>query len=305
MRSSRSSRQGCRRRTDHRRRHLRLLGAHHRHRHRQARRDRRPSPGDLRSVRRHRRDGPDHRHGRQPRLRPRLQSRLRDRACSPSTSTSTRPSACSARCSGGPSGSSTASRPTRSMPRPTTATAMPCPSATSSPRPSSPAPAAIRRFGRGNWLKDIRSVATEQIPDWVLSNYFYREMGWVIRAVSTVPAAPHRHAASALAVEALSRAGIVNVNFILNNPLSSVRSASSATSSTSHRRQHADPVLHAGRGDPGLGRPARPPQAPSRRFRITAALSSVEGQGNEPYLDRARRLRRESRHRDLPLRPYP
>ena len=36
-------------------------------------------------------------------------------------------------------------------------------------------------FGRGNWLKDIRSVATEQIPDWILSNYFYREMWWVDR----------------------------------------------------------------------------------------------------------------------------
>jgi UDP-2,3-diacylglucosamine pyrophosphatase LpxH len=32
-------------------------------------------------------------------------------------------------------------------------------------------------FGRGDWLKDIRSVGTMQIPDWILSNYFYREMG--------------------------------------------------------------------------------------------------------------------------------
>jgi UDP-2,3-diacylglucosamine pyrophosphatase LpxH len=36
-------------------------------------------------------------------------------------------------------------------------------------------------FGRGNWLKDIRSVGTLQIPDWVLSNYFYREMNSAIR----------------------------------------------------------------------------------------------------------------------------
>jgi UDP-2,3-diacylglucosamine pyrophosphatase LpxH len=34
-------------------------------------------------------------------------------------------------------------------------------------------------FGRGNWLKDIRSVGTMQIPDWILSNYFYREMSAV------------------------------------------------------------------------------------------------------------------------------
>lgn len=36
-------------------------------------------------------------------------------------------------------------------------------------------------FGRGDWLKDIRSVDTRQIPDWVLSNYFYREMGTLMR----------------------------------------------------------------------------------------------------------------------------
>src|SRR5690606_6334526 len=44
----------------------------------------------------------------------------------------------------------------------------------------------LSSFGRGTWLKDIRSVATEQIPDWVLSNYFYREMWWVIRAVASI-----------------------------------------------------------------------------------------------------------------------
>jgi UDP-2,3-diacylglucosamine pyrophosphatase LpxH len=36
-------------------------------------------------------------------------------------------------------------------------------------------------FGRGDWLKDIRSVDTRQIPDWVLSNYFYREMSTLMR----------------------------------------------------------------------------------------------------------------------------
>ena len=36
-------------------------------------------------------------------------------------------------------------------------------------------------FGRGDWLKDIRSVGTMQIPDWILSNYFYREMSTMLR----------------------------------------------------------------------------------------------------------------------------
>ena len=36
--------------------------------------------------------------------------------------------------------------------------------------------------GRYNWLKDIQSVyPTEQVPNWVLSNYFYREMSPLLR----------------------------------------------------------------------------------------------------------------------------
>jgi len=38
------------------------------------------------------------------------------------------------------------------------------------------------RYGRYNWLKDIQSVyPTEQIPYWVISNYFYREMSTWLR----------------------------------------------------------------------------------------------------------------------------
>ena len=38
------------------------------------------------------------------------------------------------------------------------------------------------RFGRYNWLKDIQSVyPSEQIPYWVLSNYFYHEMSPFLR----------------------------------------------------------------------------------------------------------------------------
>ena len=36
-------------------------------------------------------------------------------------------------------------------------------------------------FAQSNWLKDIRSVGTMQIPDWVMSNYFYREMNRLVR----------------------------------------------------------------------------------------------------------------------------
>lgn len=38
------------------------------------------------------------------------------------------------------------------------------------------------QFGRYNWLKDIQSVyPTEQVPYWILSNYFYHEMSLFLR----------------------------------------------------------------------------------------------------------------------------
>ncbi|MEQ9690412.1 MAG: hypothetical protein RLO48_11835 [Bauldia litoralis] len=74
-------------------------------------------------------------------------------------------------------------------------------------------------YGRGNWLKDIRSVATEQIPDWGMSNYFYREMGWVVRGVIALFLLMLTLTGLALAAELLSRAGLINVNYILHNPV--------------------------------------------------------------------------------------
>ena len=42
----------------------------------------------------------------------------------------------------------------------------------------------ISEQGRYNWVKDIQSVyPTEMIPDWIMSNYFYREMSPVLRWV--------------------------------------------------------------------------------------------------------------------------
>jgi UDP-2,3-diacylglucosamine pyrophosphatase LpxH len=43
----------------------------------------------------------------------------------------------------------------------------------------------VSQRGRYNWLKDIQSVyPTEDIPHWVLSNYFYREMSPLLRWAS-------------------------------------------------------------------------------------------------------------------------
>lgn len=77
----------------------------------------------------------------------------------------------------------------------------------------------LSSFGRGTWLKDIRSVATEQIPEWVLSNYFYREMWWVIRAVATIFLALFVFTLAAVVTEGLRLAGVIDSNIFLNNPL--------------------------------------------------------------------------------------
>ena len=76
-------------------------------------------------------------------------------------------------------------------------------------------------FGRGDWLKDIRSVGTMQIPDWFLSNYFYREMGTMLRSLLL----PFLFLAGVTVVailgELLRVLGIFDYNILFHNPLMS------------------------------------------------------------------------------------
>ena len=74
-------------------------------------------------------------------------------------------------------------------------------------------------FGRGNWLKDIRSVGTAQIPDWILSNYFYREMSTVLRWVLLPFLLLAGVTILAIAGEVLRIAGIFDYNILFHNPL--------------------------------------------------------------------------------------
>jgi UDP-2,3-diacylglucosamine pyrophosphatase LpxH len=76
-------------------------------------------------------------------------------------------------------------------------------------------------FGRGNWLKDIRSVGTMLIPDWVLSNYFYREMSMVLRWVSLPFLLLAGVTIVAIAGELLRVLGIFDYNVLFHNPLMS------------------------------------------------------------------------------------
>jgi UDP-2,3-diacylglucosamine pyrophosphatase LpxH len=76
-------------------------------------------------------------------------------------------------------------------------------------------------FGRGNWLKDIRSVGTMQIPDWILSNYFYREMSMVLRWVLLPFLLLAGVTLVAIAGEVLRIMGIFDYNILFHNPLMS------------------------------------------------------------------------------------
>ena len=74
-------------------------------------------------------------------------------------------------------------------------------------------------FGRGDWLKDIRSVGTMQIPDWILSNYFYREMSTMLRWVLLPFLLLTGVTLVAIAGEILRVVGIFDYNILFQNPL--------------------------------------------------------------------------------------
>jgi UDP-2,3-diacylglucosamine pyrophosphatase LpxH len=74
-------------------------------------------------------------------------------------------------------------------------------------------------FGKGNWLKDIRSVGTRQIPDWVLSNYFYREMSTVLRWLLLPFLLLFWVTVLAIVGEVLRVLGIFDYNVLFHNPV--------------------------------------------------------------------------------------
>ena len=75
-------------------------------------------------------------------------------------------------------------------------------------------------FGRGNWLKDVQAVMPlTDIPTWTISNYFYREMGPVLRWV-LLPFLLLLVLGAVVALSWLLQAiGILGFNPLLDNPL--------------------------------------------------------------------------------------
>ncbi len=75
------------------------------------------------------------------------------------------------------------------------------------------------KFGRKPWLKDIRSVDVRQLPDWILSNYFYNEMSPIIRWTMAPFLALLSITILALAAQALKYFGLIDVNYLIQNRL--------------------------------------------------------------------------------------
>ncbi len=74
-------------------------------------------------------------------------------------------------------------------------------------------------FGTTDWLKDIRSVDVRQLPDWIISNYFYNEMSPILRWVLFPFFVLLTVTIAALVAQGLKFVGIFDVNYLLNNPL--------------------------------------------------------------------------------------
>ena len=76
----------------------------------------------------------------------------------------------------------------------------------------------LSRRGRYNWLKDIQSVyPTEDVPNWVWSNYFYREMAPWLRWITLPFLLLFGLTLFVLAGAALESLGVSDSNLFLNN----------------------------------------------------------------------------------------
>jgi UDP-2,3-diacylglucosamine pyrophosphatase LpxH len=77
-------------------------------------------------------------------------------------------------------------------------------------------------FGRGNWLKDVQAVMPlTEIPTWTISNYFYREMGPLLRLVLLPILLLLAFGVAVVLSWFLEAFELLNFNPILDNPLTS------------------------------------------------------------------------------------
>jgi UDP-2,3-diacylglucosamine pyrophosphatase LpxH len=72
-------------------------------------------------------------------------------------------------------------------------------------------------FGASDWLKDIRSVDVRQIPDWLISNYFYNEMNVFLRWLLMPFLLLLTVTIFALLAQAVEFLGVSSINILLEN----------------------------------------------------------------------------------------
>jgi UDP-2,3-diacylglucosamine pyrophosphatase LpxH len=72
-------------------------------------------------------------------------------------------------------------------------------------------------FGASDWLKDIRSVDVRQIPDWLVSNYFYNEMNIFLRWLLIPFLLLLTITAVAFGAQVLKYVGVFDENILLAN----------------------------------------------------------------------------------------
>jgi len=72
-------------------------------------------------------------------------------------------------------------------------------------------------FGKTAWLKDIRSVDVRQLPEWLLSNYFYNEMNPIIRWIMLPFLGLLSFTILALIAQGLKYFGVIDANYLLKN----------------------------------------------------------------------------------------
>jgi UDP-2,3-diacylglucosamine pyrophosphatase LpxH len=78
----------------------------------------------------------------------------------------------------------------------------------------------VSDFGKDNWLKDIQSVASlKDIPSWMTSNYFYKEMGTLLRYLLLPFLLLFGLSVLTFAAGMLEKAGVVDFNIITGNRL--------------------------------------------------------------------------------------
>ena len=162
------------------------------------------------------------------------------------------------------------------------------------------------KFGRYNWLKDIQSVyPSEQIPYWVLSNYFYHEMSPLLRWLILPFLLLSGFEIFILAGAALEWFGITDTNIFLNNR---ILSALGFVGNLVQLILIINTVLFV--NFVVLAVPLyfiwRDFKATLQRFQIVINPAELSSEKEQNYLDAAQEIfARRSRYPDLHLWPYP